>query len=580
MRLLLPGDDRRIYGLKEKKLADNLINVLAIDKKSNDALKLLHYRAPQNVKSDGDFASVAYFVFKNRCKDNLTMSIEQINHHLDNISINNAKGKEGNTEVNRSIHELIVNLSAIQLKWLIRIILKDLKIGIKEHTIFEAFHSDAYDLYNCTSSLEKVCELLGDPSKKLNEVSVSLFAPCRPMLSEKAEPIKIEELLSGKEFYIETKFDGERFQLHKNGKEFKYFSRNGNDYTDTFGANSLSGKLTQYISNSFKKEVDKVILDGEMCGYNSVDKILLSKGDTFDVKSMSAASLLDNHQICFCAFDILMFNNEILTNKSLKERIGYLEKVFDPVEGRLELSARQLASRNQQVADALNDAIDSRLEGIVVKDPDSVYAPNKRNAGWFKVKPDYMLGLNDDLDLLIIGGYYGSGRRKGLLSHFLLGVLDDNLSNDDNLVFQSFCKIGSGYTLKELSDFNQKLNKKWLQFDKKNPPKNILVSYEKPDVWIEPKDSLVVQIKAVEIIESDKYKCGLTLRFPRLEKFRDDKAPSDSLKLSELKSLREVFGINLFIKLTKPKILNSNFRKIKENLLQIIIILRIMMSHL
>lgn len=561
MRLLLPGDDKRIYGLKEKKLADYLINVLAIDKKSNDALKLLHYRAPQNVKSDGDFASVAYFVFKNRCKDNLTMTIEQINYHLDNISINNAKGKEGNAEVNKSIHELIVNLSAIQLKWLIRIILKDLKIGIKEHTIFEAFHSDAYDLYNCTSSLEKVCELLGDPSKKLNEVSVSLFAPCRPMLSEKAEPIKIEELLNGKEFYIETKFDGERFQLHKDGKKFMYFSRNGNDYTDTFGADNNSGKLTQFISNSFKKDVIKVILDGEMCGYNSTDKILLSKGDTFDVKSMSAASLSDNYQICFCVFDILMFNDEILTNKPLKERLGYLEKVFDPVEGRLELSTRELASRNQQVANALNNAIDSRLEGIVVKDPDSVYSPNKRNAGWFKVKPDYMLGLNDDLDLLIIGGYYGSGRRKGLLSHFLLGVLDDDLSDDDNLVFQSFCKIGSGYTLQELNDFNQKLNKKWVQFDKKNPPKNILVSYEKPDVWIEPKDSMVVQTKAVEIIESDKYKCGITLRFPRLEKFRDDKGPNDSLKLSELKSLREVYDFKSLINFKSFVFLKEKSRK-------------------
>lgn len=91
-------------------------------------------------------------------------------------------GKEGQIEVNKSIKHLLVSLSAVQLKWLIRIILKDLKIGIKETIIFDSFHPDAIDLYNFTSSLEKVCNTLIDPSKRLHEVGVSIFTPCRPML--------------------------------------------------------------------------------------------------------------------------------------------------------------------------------------------------------------------------------------------------------------------------------------------------------------------------------------------------------------------------------------------------------------
>jgi DNA ligase-4 len=128
-----------------------------------------------------------------------------------------------------------------------------------------------------------------------------------------------------------------------------------------------------------------------------------------------------------------------------------------------------------------------------------------------------MIGLNDDLDLLIVGGYYGTGKRSGILSHFLLAVaLDDeetqifqkNMAKDidelnfededydDNSIkkkeinktisepkiFYSFCKIGSGYTYKELKEFNEKLTNKWNNFDKKNPPKNIQLSVEKPDV--------------------------------------------------------------------------------------------------
>lgn len=176
-----------------------------------------------------------------------------------------------------------------------------------------------------------------------------------------------------------------------------------------------------------------------------------------------------------------------------------------------------------------------------------------------------MLGLNDDLDLLIIGGYYGTGKRSGILSHFLLAVaLDeeysskklDNSNQDDDLDFYgdkdeaeensligrpknfySFCKIGSGYTYKELKDFNMRLADKWKNFEKKNPPKNIQFGYQVPDVWIEPKDSLIVQVKAVEITQTEKYKTGLTLRFPRLEKFRQDKPWYDCMKFSELNDL-------------------------------------------
>jgi DNA ligase-4 len=137
-----------------------------------------------------------------------------------------------------------------------------------------------------------------------------------------------------------------------------------------------------------------------------------------------------------------------------------------------------------------------------------------------------MLGLNDDLDLLVIGGYYGTGKRSGLLSHFLLGVSvdadksgrvdgqDDVCgSNSEPKLFYSVCKIGSGYTMKELSDFNRKLMNKWKTFDKKDPPKHLMLAYEKPEVWIEPKDSFIVQVKAVEIVHSDKYKTGVTLRY-------------------------------------------------------------------
>jgi DNA ligase-4 len=170
-----------------------------------------------------------------------------------------------------------------------------------------------------------------------------------------------------------------------------------------------------------------------------------------------------------------------------------------------------------------------------------------------------MNGLNDDLDLIIVGGYYGIGRRSGLISQFLLAVALDEQTHaakdEDEMSFDldetekkisypktflSFCRIGSGYSLEALRDFNQKITKKCKDFDKKNPPKHLqLTGEEKPDCWIEPKDSYIVQVKAVEICASDKYKAGVSLRFPRLVSFRQDKDWHECMRLSELNELKE-----------------------------------------
>lgn len=168
------------------------------------------------------------------------------------------------------------------------------------------------------------------------------------------------------------------------------------------------------------------------------------------------------------------------------------------------------------------------------------------------------LGLNDEIDCLIVGGYFGTGRlRAGMLSHFLCCavVKQGNAANnadDDNAdgsaqckpdvrdyLYYTFCKIGSGYTHKELLDFNNRFANKWKPWSKKTAPSYILCTHEKPDVWIEPSDSCIVQVKATEFMASDKYKCGFTLRFPRLEKFREDKSWHECVTYQELIDLRE-----------------------------------------
>lgn len=115
----------------------------------------------------------------------------------------------------------------------------------------------------------------------------------------------------------------------------------------------------------------------------------------------------------------------------------------------------------------------------------------RTNSG--QVKPEYVDSLMDHLDLIILGGYYGEGRRRGLITQFLLGVASDS----DAKQFLSFVRLGSGYSQKELLELLTKLSPNWKQFDRKTAGQtcdSIKLSREKPDLWIEPSSSFIVQV--------------------------------------------------------------------------------------
>lgn len=540
LRLLLPQceKERPAYGIKEVMLAKLYVEILCLSKDSADAQKLLNYRSPKNAKGEaGDFASVAYFILNKRCPEKGTLKIYDVNQRLDNIATNNSLGNKA--EVKSNLLFLLRNTSALEQKWLIRMILKDMKMGTSEQTVLNAFHPDARDLYNVTNSLLKVCLKLRDPTVRLHEIEVSLFSPFRPMLAEQAHPQEVEKLMKNEPFVIEVKFDGERVQIHKEGNKFKYFSRGGHDCTNTYGGSPLEGNLTPYIAKSFKSSVRNCILDGEVVIYSNTLNCIVSKGENADVRAMQPDG---DYGSCFCAFDILMLNGKILSNLPLKERADCLKEIFTPIENKIRLTEQKQGLVREDVDVALNDAISQREEGIVIKNPLSVYRPNiRRGGGWLKIKPEYIDNLMDELDLLIIGGYFGEGRRANMISHFILGVAVPSLDSGQEhpKKFCSVTKIGSGYSLKELSELLRTLAPHWNVFNPRNLPKNIdFGRKEKPDVWIEPSKSKIVQVKASEIVRSDRFPLNCTLRFPRVEKIRYDKAWHQCMTTEDLENLR------------------------------------------
>ena len=108
-------------------------------------------------------------------------------------------------------------------------------------------------------------------------------------------------------------------------------------------------------------------------------------GANFDVKTLKEIGVI---RPCFCVFDILLYNDQILTNKPLIERLKYLNGMFKTHEGVLMNTERKEVTNREAVINELNEAIDNRLEGIVLKDPTSIYKPNTRKGGWYKIKPE------------------------------------------------------------------------------------------------------------------------------------------------------------------------------------------------
>ncbi|KAG8517013.1 DNA ligase 4 [Galemys pyrenaicus] len=522
------------YGIKETMLAKLYIELLNLPKEGKDALKLLNYRTPTGARGDaGDFATIAYFVLKPRCSQKGSLTVQQVNDVLDAVASNNsAKRKD---LVKKSLLQLVTQSSALEQKWLIRMILKDLKLGFSQQTVFSVFHSDAAELHNVTTDLERVCRQLHDPLVGLSDISITLFAAFKPMLAAIANIDRIEKDMRHQSFYIETKLDGERMQMHRGGDRYEFFSRNGFTYTQQFGASPREGSLTPFIHGAFKADVQVCILDGEMMAYNPSTQTFMQKGNKFDIKRMVEESDL---QTCFCVFDVLMVNNKKLGHETLRKRHEILSSVFTPIPGRIEIVQKTQAHTKKEVIDALNEAIDKREEGIMVKQPLSIYKPDKRGEGWLKIKPEYVNGLMDELDVLIVGGYWGKGSRGGMMSHFLCAVAEPPGPGEEPSVFHTLCRVGSGYTMKELYDLGLKLAKHWKPFHKKAPPSGLLCGTEKPEVYIEPCYSVIVQIKAAEIVPSDMYRTGCTLRFPRIERIREDKDWRACMTLDGLEQLR------------------------------------------
>lgn len=359
------------------------------------------------------------------------LTIAEVNIQLDQLAL--SQKDEDQFPILRKFYN---TMNAEEMTWLIRIILRQMKLGASEKTVLDLFHPSGEALFNVCSSLRRVCWDLSDPTQNLSKVNkieiMNSFQPQLAMFQSHSFQTTLQKLNceNGKPFWIEEKLDGERMQLHMEednsiagGMRFAFYSRKATDYTHLYGEGyeDNDSALTRHIKNAFNPAVKSLILDGEMITWDPIGCKMVPFGT---LKSAANSERDDpfgqtGNRPLFRVFDCLYLNGTVLTQQSLKNRREALEKVLTNVEQRIEIHEYEEVTSEDAIApvsltnpetrqimanfhEALRRVVEESSEGLVLKNPESVYNLNERSNDWMKVKPEYMTDFGESLDCVVM----------------------------------------------------------------------------------------------------------------------------------------------------------------------------------
>lgn len=242
---------------------------------------------------------------------------------------------------------------------------------------------------------------------------------------------------------------------------------------------------------------------------------------------------------CLFVFDCMFYNGQNLMNKPIRDRRKMLQEVMVEVGNNVKFSEAQLVTKKSQLCEMIQSALNKGLEGLVLKDLKSTYEPGKRH--WLKVKKDYLNegAMADSADLVVLGAWYGSGKRGSIMSIFLMGCFDKTKS-----IWKTVTKVHTGHDDETLDRLQKELGPKMMK---------IKGNFDKVPVWLDctrqmvpdfvakdPKESPVWEITGAEFSKAEIHTAGgISIRFPRVTKIRDDKTWETATSLSELKVLFE-----------------------------------------
>ena len=426
------------------------------------------------------------------------LDLVRVYHEL--VSIAEMEGKKSQREKLLAVRRLLSNAHPLEGRYLARIMLEELRIGVGEGSVREAI-AKAFSVESAL--VEHAMQALNDSGEvarlakigpdALRDVHITPFHPVRMMLAQQGA---ISDMIAEHgQIAAEYKYDGSRFQFHKKGNWARMYSRRLEDVT---------GALPDVIEQLLGSTDHDVILDGEVIAikdgkpmpFQSVLRRFRRRHDV--AEATVAIELVPN------VFDILWLDGETLIDLPLTERRKKLESVV-----KMFIAPQVVSSDAAVIENVYADAIAAGHEGIMIKVPASPYSPGQRGKNWIKIKPEV-----DTLDLAVIGAEWGEGKRAHAFGSFLVAC-----QNDGKLIPLS--RVATGFSDEQLAEVYGLL-------------KDTVIAKSGKEVTFEP--SLVFEVGYAELQTSTNYEGGFALRFPRFIRIRDDKDLPD---IETIESIRD-----------------------------------------
>src|SRR3989344_7503648 len=478
----------------------------------------------QEWKELGDLGKVAKVLTEKKKQSTLASHILTTKKVLDNLR--KLPGLEGKGTVNKKmslITELLTSAEPTEALYITRTLIGDLRIGLKDATIRDAMTNAFFNGDKAASeSIQKAIDKSNDVAevfeiakkgklKPLNKVLLEVGKPIKAMLAQKAKNIEEGFEAVGKPAAIEYKYDGFRLIIHIKGDKIILFTRRLENVTKQFP------EVVEYVKKYTKGQ--SFILDSEAVGYNKETKeytpfqsISQRIRRKYDIEKTQKELPVEVN-----VFDILYYNGESLLDEPFEKRTKLISKILENHPYKI-IHAKQIITGDENSASKFyKEALKSNQEGVMMKNLQSPYNPGSRVGHMLKIKPEQR-----DLDLVITGAEYGTGKRFGWMSSFIL-------SCKQGKEFLEIGKMGTGIKEKVEEGIS------FLELTEKLTP--LIIKEKGREVSIKP--HIVASITYQEIQHSPNYKSGYALRFPRLTALRPDKSTEDVATLEEVKEAYE-----------------------------------------
>ncbi len=493
-------------------------------------------------KGKGDMGLVAEEAIGRKIQTTLMgmteLTVEKVYENLEKIT--KASGPKSQDIKMRYFADLLHNSKPVEAKYITRSVMGKLRLGVADMTMIDALaiafaekeHRDEIErAYNVCSDLGLVAKTLAEGGlKEVKKIHLKIGVPIRAMLAERLS--KLEEILEktdGKAAF-EYKYDGLRLQAHVTKDKVELYSRRLENMTSQFPEfkevlkEGLRGKETIV-------EGECVPVDINTGAFLPFQIVSHRRGRKYGLREAQ-----EEFPVHLILFDCLYLDGKDLTNEPYEERRGYLKKAIEPSD--TVMYSEVLVTDNPEEADQFfHKSIEEGSEGLIAKHLQSVYTAGSRGWNWIKYKKDYKSEMSDTVDLVVVGGFAGRGRRAGTYGALLMAGYDE-----DEDRFKTICKLGSGFDDEMLVELLNRLDEYKIEEAHEK-----VDSKMKPDFWFEPQ--VVLEVLGAEItispshtaaMDVKKKGAGLAIRFPRFTgRWRDDKGPREATTVKELVGMYE-----------------------------------------